>query len=251
MKKLFLIGILIVLGSFAFVSFNKKDQPKNNLLKGFVLIQLFTSQGCSSCPPADHLIDKVTQEYDFQNVYTLEYHVDYWDRLGWKDPFSKKEFTDKQYEYAKKFSSRSVYTPQAVINGKEHFTGSNEMKMTTAINKYLAESNNAEISISKVAYSDNSVDVSFSTKELPLNFKIYFALTIEERVTPIYRGENSGKALKNNSIVVNEKEWNIKEGKVNLEIPVWVNSKDKLNIIAYASNEKEEIIAATKSAVER
>ncbi len=252
MKKLFLIGILIVLGTFTFVSFDIKNQSKNDNSDGFVLIQLFTSQGCSSCPPADRLLDKITEDYGTKPVYTLAYHVGYWDRLGWKDPFSKKQYTAKQYDYAKKFASRSVYTPQAVINGKEHFTGSNEAKMKSAINKYLAESNNAAaISLLNILDKGNSVDVSFSAKELPLNFKVYFALSIDERFTPVTRGENSGKSLKNTAVVINEKELSVEEGTINLEIPDWIKPEDKLNIIAYASNKNEEVIAVTKSEISR
>ena len=61
------------------------------------MIQLFTSQGCSSCPPADRLVETIKEEYKDQNVFVMSYHVDYWDRLGWKDPFSKREYTELQY----------------------------------------------------------------------------------------------------------------------------------------------------------
>ena len=108
--------------------------------KPFVMIQLFTSQGCSSCPAADKLIEEIKDEYKENNVYILSYHVDYWNRLGWKDPFSSKEFTQIQYNYADQFRERNVYTPQVVINGKEHFIGSNESKLRRKIKTYLSAS---------------------------------------------------------------------------------------------------------------
>ena len=75
--------------------------------KPFAIVQLFTSQSCSSCPPADALLEKVKKEYEGKNVFVLSYHVDYWNRLGWKDVFSKKKFSDLQYNYSSKFSGKA------------------------------------------------------------------------------------------------------------------------------------------------
>ena len=84
------------------------------------VVELFTSQGCSSCPPADAVLAELAEAGD---VVALGYHVDYWDYLGWKDTLGSPENTARQYEYGKSFGDRSVYTPQAVINGRTHVNG--------------------------------------------------------------------------------------------------------------------------------
>ena len=102
---------------------------------GIVVLELFTSQGCSSCPPADELLKKLKQSNN-KHIYTIAYHVDYWNYIGWEDPFSKPEFTAKQTDYNKKFRNRSNYTPQLVVNGKDHFVGSNAGKLYQNIELY-------------------------------------------------------------------------------------------------------------------
>src|SRR5690606_30056583 len=84
------------------------------------VIDLFTSQGCSSCPPCDEVVQEFARNPDF---VALAYHVDYWDYLGWRDLMSKPESTERQYGYMRAFGSRSVYTPQVVINGRIHVNG--------------------------------------------------------------------------------------------------------------------------------
>ncbi|MGB3774226.1 MAG: DUF1223 domain-containing protein, partial [Leeuwenhoekiella sp.] len=116
MKLAFLrviVVFLIVVGTGLYNLTNKRIKKGDNA----VLIELFTSQGCSSCPPADKLLKELAENHPEGNVYVLSYHVDYWDRLGWKDIFSQKKFTEKQYSYAKAFKLSTVYTPQAIVNG--------------------------------------------------------------------------------------------------------------------------------------
>ena len=132
MKRKYLIT-LSLFAVFFFASFIDNDDKKQ---ESVVVLELFTSQGCSSCPSADVLLDKVRNEYKSENVFTLSYHVDYWDYIGWKDPFSQKQFTEKQRSYAQKFNDNRIYTPAVVVNGKEHFVGSNRSKMYAKIKEY-------------------------------------------------------------------------------------------------------------------
>ena len=96
--------------------------------KGFALIELFTSEGCSSCPAADKAVEELAKQYP-STVYVLAFHVDYWNRLGWTDEFSQPEYTARQSEYAAKFNLESIYTPQVVVNGRQEFVGSDKAKL--------------------------------------------------------------------------------------------------------------------------
>ena len=91
----------------------------------FAVLELFTSEGCSSCPPADRLLSEMVQQARSSNprIIPLEFHVDYWNYLGWVDPFSERRFSQRQREYGQAFQSSTVYTPQVIVNGKEEFGG--------------------------------------------------------------------------------------------------------------------------------
>src|ERR1700754_3293098 len=101
--------------------------------KGFAVVELFTSGACSSCPPADELVARIQKEDKDKQVYILAYHVDYWNRLGWKDVFSSADYSKRQNEYANWLNLQSVYTPQIVVNGKKEFVGSEEGTLRNAI----------------------------------------------------------------------------------------------------------------------
>src|ERR1700761_8258700 len=105
--------------------------------KGFAVIELFTSEGCSSCPPADALVARVQKESNGKPVYILAFHVDYWNRLGWKDVFSSAEYSERQSEYAKYLKLESVYTPQVIVNGKKEFVGSEESTLQNSVSAAL------------------------------------------------------------------------------------------------------------------
>lgn len=225
--------------------FNTDPSPKE---KSFVLIQLFTSQGCSSCPPADKLIEKIKEEYKEKKVYILSYHVDYWNRLGWKDPFSNKEFTEIQYKYADQFKERQVYTPQIIINGREHFIGSNESKLRRKIKTYLKKKSENDITFSSNKDSYGNLVLNYSVSGNIKDKKLKLSFVLENSTTKIKRGENSNKTLSNSNIVLKEITLKLNsENKGSITIPE-TNSKVKgdLTLISFIQNDKLEITGAVQ-----
>ena len=176
---------------------NNKINSKPN---GIVVLELFTSQGCSSCPPAD----KILANYVLKNnpkIIPLAFHVDYWNRLGWKDPFSKAEFSERQREYSKNFDAGNVYTPQLIINGKNEIVGSNEIGIERLVNQELVGKNNNAVIINKAMLSGNQLVIDFKAEATEDNQVINFALVKKKEVTNIKRGENSGLTQTNYNIV--------------------------------------------------
>ena len=213
--------------------------------RSVVIVELFTSQGCSSCPPADMLLKDIKSKYNDQHVYVLSYHVDYWNRLGWKDPFSKPEFSDYQRLYAAKFNSNSIYTPQLVVNGRIHFTGSNEYKAYNAIKKYLNKEPQGTVIIQNLERTKDKIGFTynFETKEAK---SITFVLLVDEKKTNVFRGENKNRSIINSNVVADKVDNAQKEGKIFLTIPDWADTTDKLSIIAFLKDKDQIIIGGVK-----
>ncbi len=167
MKKVYipialLVAIVIVFTTGAFMTRNKTTTNKTitaSPAKGFAVVELFTSEGCSSCPSADETVARLLAK-NIGNVYILAYHVDYWNRLGWKDPFSNAAYSQRQSEYASKFRLNGVYTPQVVVNGSSEFVGSDEDKLNNTIEIDLNKQSGENISIN-TQRSNNNVTVNY------------------------------------------------------------------------------------------
>ena len=154
----FAVSLLTI--SFSTKNLNKKIKEQN----GFALVELFTSEGCSSCPPADAILEEVQKKYIDKNVLVVAYHVDYWDKLGWKDVFSKAIFTERQNYYSNLFRLNSIYTPQVVVNGRKEFVGSNKARLTSSIDEQLAEKSAASIKLEATLDSSEKIEVSIAAK---------------------------------------------------------------------------------------
>ncbi len=219
--------------------------------KPFVIVQLFTSQGCSSCPPADALVGKIKEEYKDQNVFVMSYHVDYWDRLGWKDPFSKREFTEIQYRYADQFRERQVYTPQIVVNGKEHFVGSDGSRLRRKIKNYLKKGAQNNITLSTQNDVEGNLKVSYDISGELKGKKLKLALVLNKHTTQIKRGENRNRTLTNSNIVLNEIVLELdNKKKGSLTIPSsTLKEKGAISIIGFVQNEGLEITGANQTLI--
>lgn len=239
---------LITLSLFAILFFTSFTDLVDKKHDSVVVLELFTSQGCSSCPSADVLLEKVSKEFANDNLFGLSYHVDYWNYIGWTDPFSKKEFTEKQRSYARKFRDNQIYTPAVIVNGKEHFVGSNRSKMYAKIKEYKNKSSNYSISLGAIEKTAKSIKINYKIDGNIANTKARIVLAIKERTTNVKRGENARRTLKNSNIVVEELYLKqvAKEGNYELQIPEIVQKSDKIDVLLILENTKSDILSAGK-----
>jgi hypothetical protein len=224
------------------------SSEKTEVYPPVIVLELFTSQGCSSCPPADELLTQIQANDTNSKVIALSYHVDYWNYIGWKDPFSKAEFSKKQRDYGQKFNSSSIYTPQVVINGQEHFVGSNANVMASKLKQYGEISAENKIDISEIKTLEDKITFNYSISGTIKNKVFKVALVIKERVTKIQRGENRNRTLKNSNIVVLEDVMSLKNksGSQTIIIPEVVNTNDELKIILIIQNSDLKTVGANQ-----
>lgn len=163
-----------------------------------VLVELYTSQGCSSCPPADALLKRWQDRKDTR-VILLAYHVAYWNYLGWSDPYSQEQFSERQRKQAQALGSR-VYTPQMVIDGKTELVGSRVGRAETVLARALTEKDTASIHIQMQSEKDK-ISLTYRTWGLPAKGQIHLALVQDHNDTNVRSGENRGRKLHNTAVV--------------------------------------------------
>lgn len=163
-----------------------------------VVVELFTSQGCSSCPPADALLRRIAADPKLRGkVIPLAYHVDYWNHLGWRDPYSSREWSQRQGDYVRAMKLASAYTPQIVVNGARELVGSNSFGVYRAIEAESRRKHDGQVS---VRIDREHAIVRAQTAQPGLELVI---VTFENGVadTKVARGENGGRTLVNDAIV--------------------------------------------------
>lgn len=175
-----------------------------------VVVELFTSEGCSSCPPADALLERMdeTQPVEGVEVIALAQHVDYWNYLGWSDPFSSHELSERQGAYSRAFGRDGVYTPQMVVDGRAEFPGGDGGKALEAIAQAAREPK-AEVHLTRAdaqAKTDAPVRLSLTVEHIPKlsdgdAAEVLLAITEGGLASDVSRGENSGRKLKHVGVV--------------------------------------------------
>jgi hypothetical protein len=166
--------------------------------KGIAVLELFTSEGCSSCPPADDVLRELAKD---SNVMALSFHVTYWNRLGWTDSFSQKIFDERQYAYGEKFRANGVYTPQAIINGSAEMVGSKRAQVAQAVKKAVEASAQVTISLTKTIKAGD-IELHYAlTGAIPKDAVLQFAIVESGFSTKVKRGENNGQILKHDNVV--------------------------------------------------
>jgi hypothetical protein len=204
-----LISTFIASFSFVLVAHGADFQFESGLQKTH-LLELFTSEGCSSCPPAEAWLSKLKKTPGlWKNLVPLAFHVDYWDRLGWRDPFAAKEWTARQYEYSSRWNGDSVYTPGFVLDGREWQ------------NSGVPSAAGEAVGVLKISVEKENQQLLAEFRALKNNGKKYdlhvaclgFALK-----TNVNSGENSGRKLQHDFVVLSLAKEKMSDGKAKLNL---------------------------------
>lgn len=213
---------------------------------GFAVVELFTSEGCSSCPSADENLAVITRnaESKGQKVVTLSFHVDYWNNLGWKDPYSSAEATKRQRLYSGVHGTSQVYTPQMVVNGTTEFVGSQRAKSTSAIQSVLKTKPTASLDL-KSELSNNKVLVNWKASGAQNTDLVNIALVQKSAMEKVPAGENGGSTLKHVNVVRQFRVLSVgdSEQTVSLDVPVGFKSSD-FHIVGYVQSPNDASIQA-------
>ena len=159
-----------------------------SVAEGPVVVELFTSQGCSSCPPADKVFSKIV---DRDDVIAIALHVDYWDYLGWKDEFADPSFTQRQRAYARAARSRTVYTPQMIVGGVDHIVGTRSMELADLVQKHKSAPNPVSVTLQR---DGDRVRIAASG-DVGKGAVVHILTYTPKATVDIRRGENAGRTL--------------------------------------------------------
>lgn len=210
-----------------------------------VIIELFTSQGCSSCPAADkNLTDLLSKSaLEGKQVFGLSFHVDYWNYIGWKDPYSSRVFTERQRNYADIMKLQSIYTPQMIINGKDEFVGSNKDKAEEVIKNASSKKPVYVISVKQFSIDGDLLKLSYSIDSDPGTEVMNLAVVERTVENYVSRGENQGRKLHHDNVVVAFKTIPLeKQGEIDMTIPAL--TPGKFSLVLYIQNKQLQVLSA-------
>ena len=194
------------------------------LADDLVVVELYTSQGCSSCPPADALVADLSAQ---AGVLVLALHVDYWDYIGWKDNFANPAFTQRQKAYAHVAGARTIYTPQMVVAGKDHLVGTHEAELSSLIEMHAQVDKPVDLSLTRVG--DRIVVQATGSAEGPL--VVQLVRFVPEETVSIGRGENAGRTITYHNIVTDWQEIGVWDGQAPLSMESQLTGTDPAAVI--------------------
>ncbi|MER8748206.1 thioredoxin family protein [Mesorhizobium sp. M1050] len=190
-KSLWLAALALAFSAFAGAG-RADESERPQIERPLGVVELFTSQGCTSCPPADVLFAEFAARED---IVALAYHVDYWDYLGWQDTLSRKENTERQYDYMRAFGSRSVYTPQAVVNGRVHVNGASRGEVDGALARMARSGEGMRVAIKVSRTSDRVMIDTGDAGSGPSDAHVVIVYFDPPQTIKIGEGENTGRKM--------------------------------------------------------
>ena len=198
MNKAYAIAFVVFAAIFAVALLPKSPAPTP--ARKAVVVELFTSEGCSSCPPADALLIKLREQHsdDGVEIIPLGFHVDYWNRLGWRDRFSSAEYSQRQEDYATRMKLDGPYTPQMVVDGETEFVGNNTGRAHDAIIQAAGRSPGAQLEVTRSSGDKLHVKVNSASTA---SADILLAITEDNLSSSVKSGENSGHVLRHAAVV--------------------------------------------------
>lgn len=194
------VALVALLGIFLALRTSAGDQTSSPTKTSAspVLVELFTSEGCSSCPPADAFLQKLdTQPYPGAELIVLSEHVDYWNHIGWTDPYSAHAYSERQSAYANHFHIDGPYTPQMVIDGSAEFVGSNSGDAHKALGKAI-QAEKIAVTIFGVRLENDQIRAHVEAGPLPGRSRkadVLFAVALDHAESQVSKGENAGRRL--------------------------------------------------------
>jgi hypothetical protein len=241
MKYFFGCAILMILSpAFQMVKDHKSATADNTMLEStpVAVVELFTSQGCSSCPAADKLLNDVISaaQNTSSPVIGLSFHVTYWNHLGWQDPYSNEQFTERQKAYATTMKLSSIYTPQMIVNGSAEFVGSDSGALSSAIAAALHQ--RPRYLLTSTATTDGKeVVIDYSVDNDPEGELLHAAIVEPSVQNEVPRGENRGLTLKHYNVVRKLQTWKLqKKAALKISVPADVGTYGKAFIVLYIQN---------------
>jgi hypothetical protein len=190
-----LLGSVFLLGAFVFRPAPGPAQRKA------VIVELFTSEGCSSCPPADELLTRISTQESLNGaaIIPLGFHVDYWNSLGWQDRFSSPAYSERQQQYAQKFRLEGPYTPQMVVDGANEFVGNSSSRAQATIAEAATRPQQADVQIS--VKENGKLQVQARQSGAVASADVMLAITEDNLTSKVGAGENDGRVLRHSAVV--------------------------------------------------
>ncbi len=229
--KVYFLTVVTIFG-ISFLGFKNIFQTTEKPASNYVVVELFTSEGCSSCPPAEAIMQELQQRYLNEPVIFLQYHVDYWNYLGWKDMFSTEQYSKRQQDYASILHLSEIYTPQVIVNGIFQMVGSNKKLLQSTIQQQLLKS---QIKKLDFTINKNMDDITIQlgpTMEKQKQLNYYCGLVLKSVSNKISAGENNGLTMLHNNVVIALKEFSSNKN-ITIKIPSIWNHKP-LSVVCFA-----------------
>jgi len=221
LQGILMLAVIALLGAVAF-------RPPAEAKRKAVVVELFTSEGCSSCPPADDLLTRLGREHTSNGaeIIPLGFHVDYWDYQGWRDRFSSRSFTERQQNYAARFRLDDPYTPQMIIDGETQFVGSDSGRAESAILQATARQQNADVQLTWTSANQLLVRVTAGSSDTA---EVRLAITENNLSNNVAAGENDGRILHHSAVVRDFRLLGkLSQGKFQMGVPIKLQQEWKM-----------------------